>query len=259
MKINKLFDITTKKILITGASQGSGKIIARSLLENGAKVILTDKSILSLKKAFPISKYNKKQFFLFASDLSKSKSIQKLCDYIHKDHDDLSAIINNAGITKPNKLNNYTDKDWELTYQINLKAPFLIVRKLLKLLIKNKKFNPSIINITSLNSALAFPDNPAYVASKGGLSQLTKSLATDLGKFNIRCNSVAPGYIKTNMTSKSYLSPNKKKLISSKTMLNRWGKSDDLVGVIIFLISDASIYITAQNIFVDGGWSYKGL
>ena len=152
MKINKLFDITTKKILITGASQGSGKIIARSLLENGAKVILTDKSLLSLKKAFPISKYNKKQFYLFASDLSKSKSIQKLCDYINKDHVDLSAIINNAGITKPNKLNNYTDKDWELTHKINLKAPFLIVRKLLKLLIKNKKFNPSIINITSLNS-----------------------------------------------------------------------------------------------------------
>ncbi len=262
MKINNLFDITDKKILVTGSSQGNGFTIAKSLIQNKAKVIATDKNITNLNKAFSQSKNNKlmsHNIDLFAADLADSKSINSLCKYIKKNHKDLSCIINNAGITISNELHKYSENDWDLTYKVNLKAPFQIIKNLSLLLKKNYKSNPSIINITSLNSTLAFPNNPAYMSFKGGLSQLTKSVANDLGKFNIRCNSVSPGYIITNMTKKSYSSTNKKKLIASKTMFNRWGKSEDLIGTIIFLLSDASNYITAQNIFVDGGWSSKGI
>ena len=115
----------------------------------------------------------------------------------------------------------------------------------------------SIINITSLNAELAFPDNPAYVAFKGGLKQLTKSLALDLGKYNIRVNNLGPGYIRTNMTKKGWA--NNRKKIEEKTILGRWGEPKDLVGTIIFLLSNASSYITGQDIYVDGGYLVNGL
>ena len=120
-----------------------------------------------------------------------------------------------------------------------------------------KSAGGSIINITSLNSELGFPNNPAYVATKGGLKQLTKSLAVDLGKYNIRVNNIGPGYIKTNMTKQGW--KNNKQAIEDRTILGRWGKPEDLIGSIIFLLSDASSYITGQDIYVDGGYLAKGL
>ena len=117
----------------------------------------------------------------------------------------------------------------------------------------------SIINITSLNSDLAFPDNPAYVSSKGALKQLTKSTAYDFGKYGVRANNIAPGYMLTSMTQKSWSDPNKRKQRSERSILNRWGKPEDLAGAVIFLSSHASNFITGQDIFVDGGWSIKGI
>ena len=122
-----------------------------------------------------------------------------------------------------------------------------------------KNHKGSIINITSINAEFAFPNNPAYMASKGGLKMLGKSLAKDWGSYGIRVNNLGPGYIFTKMTEKSF--KNKKKHIARKsnTMLDRWGKMDDLLGPCIFLASDASSYVTGQDIYVDGGWSANGL
>ena len=120
-----------------------------------------------------------------------------------------------------------------------------------------KKTGGSMINITSLNSELGFPNNPAYVSMKGGLKQLTKSLAIDLGEFNIRVNNLGPGYIKTNMTTGSW--KNRKIEIEDRTILGRWGEPEDLLGAVIFLLSSASNYITGQDIYVDGGYLAKGL
>ena len=117
----------------------------------------------------------------------------------------------------------------------------------------------SIINITSLNSELAFPDNPAYVASKGGLKQLTKALAIDLGRYDIRVNNIGPGYMKTQMTLKSWTNRKTRRERQQKTMLGRWGDPEDLIGAAVFLASDAASYITGQDIYVDGGWLTKGL
>ncbi len=116
-----------------------------------------------------------------------------------------------------------------------------------------------IVNITSLNAELAFPNNPAYISFKGALRQLSKSLALDFGKYGIRVNSVGPGYFHTSMTQKSWNSPRKKKEKEKHTMLGRWGQPKDLAGIVIFLASDSSSYITGQDIYVDGGWISKGM
>jgi len=117
----------------------------------------------------------------------------------------------------------------------------------------------SIINVTSLNAKLAFPDNPAYVASKSALAGLTRSMALDYGKFGVRVNALAPGYIKTKMTGESWSNPDKRKQRSERTMVERWGTPEDLVGPMLFLASDMSSYVTGQSLFVDGGWSVRGL
>ena len=122
-----------------------------------------------------------------------------------------------------------------------------------------KKTGGSIINITSLASMMGMPGNPGYVASKGGLGMLTKGLAIDLARDNIRVNNIIPGYILTDMTSKSYSDQKLKKLRDQRMIKNRWGQPKDLAGAVILLASDASDYITGTDIIVDGGWSAKGL
>jgi NAD(P)-dependent dehydrogenase (short-subunit alcohol dehydrogenase family) len=121
------------------------------------------------------------------------------------------------------------------------------------------KKNASIINISSISSYFGFPNNPGYVSSKSGLSGLTRSLAYDFSKKNIRVNNIVPGYIRTEMTKKSF---NNKKLFNlrkSSTLLNRWGNPKDIIGACTFLVSSSSSYITGADIVIDGGWSVKGI
>ena len=122
-----------------------------------------------------------------------------------------------------------------------------------------KNSGGSIINVTGLAAEQGFPNNPAYVAFKGALKQLTKAAAHDLGTFGIRVNNIGPGYILTDMTTKSWSDPLSHKEKAQRTLLGRWGQPEDLMGVVIFLASDASSYITGQDIYVDGGWLAKGL
>ena len=166
-------------------------------------------------------------------------------------------MINNAGFSSSNELLTYPEKVWEKTYKINLKAPYELSKIFAPFMIKQK--SGVIINITSLNSELAFPDNPAYVSSKSALDGLTRSMSLDLGKKGIRVNSIAPGYITTEMTSKSWLNKNKRRVRADKTILRRWGKPSEIVGPLLFLASDFSSYVTGHSLIVDGGWSIKGL
>jgi len=121
------------------------------------------------------------------------------------------------------------------------------------------KSGGSIINITSIGSVVGFPGNPGYVASKGGLRMMTKALAVDYGQAGIRVNAIAPGYIETAMTAGSFADPELHEQRRRHTCLGRWGSVSDMVGAAIFLASDASSYVTGQDLIVDGGWTAKGL
>jgi NAD(P)-dependent dehydrogenase (short-subunit alcohol dehydrogenase family) len=116
-----------------------------------------------------------------------------------------------------------------------------------------------IINVTSINSVLAFPDNPGYVAAKGGLRMLTKALARDLAASGIRVNNIAPGYIRTAMTEASYADPAKNAERVSHMMIPRWGEPHEVAGAAVYLASPAASYVTGIDLFVDGGWTAKGL
>ena len=235
-----MFSLKDKIIIVTGANGGNGSAISDGLEEYGATVVRAD------LPNYDVTDIN---------DLDRLVDDAVSCSGADKHiTGEINGLVNCAGVTHGNDVFDYTDEDWDDTYEVNLKAPYELSRKVAKHM---KKAGGSIINITSLNSELGFPNNPAYVTMKGGLKQLTKSLAVDLGKYNIRVNNVGPGYIKTNMTKQGW--KNNKKEIEDKTILGRWGEPKDLVGTIIFLLSSASDYITGQDIYVDGGYLTKGL
>lgn len=255
--LNNLFTLQNKTAVVTGAANGNGKSISEALLRAGARVILVDideKILLQTKNKFNKSKLKP---LIFSCDITNSKKLLELNDFVLQHFKKIDILVNNAGITHGHEISDYPEKLWDKTYETNLKAPFLIAKLFSKTMKKQK--SGVIINITSINAELAFPNNPAYVSFKGGLKQLTKSLALDLGKYGIRVNNIGPGYIRTNMTKKSWMNKPRRKKIENKTILGRWGTPEDLTGLVILLSSDSSSYITGQDFYVDGGWLIKGL
>jgi len=251
--MENIFSIKDKVIIITGAGKGIGDFLAINMAKQSGIIYGID---LKFSKKVPKNLSNK--FFQINCDITQKLKFQKICKMIFEKHKRIDALINNAGITLPNKKNVfYSEKKWDDTLKINLTSHFNCSQTIIKYMMKNK--SGSIINITSLNAELGFPNNPAYVASKGGLKMLGKALARDWGKHGIRVNNLGPGYIKTDMTQKSFNKTKIRKEREKRIMLGKWGEVKDLLGPCIFLISNSSSYITGQDIYVDGGWISNGL
>jgi len=253
METENIFSIKNKIIIITGAGRGIGHMFATSMAKQDAYVYCFD---INFPTNVP-AKLSKNLFYV-KCDLTDSKNFLINCKQIYSKHKKIDVLINNLGVTFPNiSKNSYSKKDWNKTIEINLTTSFNCSQIIMQFMKKHK--SGSIINITSINAEFGFPNNPAYIASKGGLKMLGKSMAKDWGKFGIRVNNLGPGYFKTNMNKKSWNNLKTRKARTIRTLLNRWGETQELVGPCIFLASDASSYVTGQDIYVDGGWSSNGL
>ena len=247
MNLNKfenshLFNVNNKVVIIAGASKGIGLALSKGFKRNGAFVI-----------GFSRKKNYSNHFDLyFECDVTNKDHLRCLCKKLKDKNIFLDVLVFSAGISN---LKNDEDVKFEKLINVNLTSNYMFINFLNSLINKNA----SIINISSINAKLGFPLNPGYVASKGGVEALTRSLALDLSKKNIRVNCIRPGYIKTQMTKKSYNNDFTKEIRTNKTILKRWGKVEDILGPAIFLASNASSFITGSVITVDGGWIAKGL
>jgi NAD(P)-dependent dehydrogenase (short-subunit alcohol dehydrogenase family) len=240
------FSLQGRVAIVTGASRGIGAAIAAGLAEAGAKVFGLSRSGTSPSGVEAMS-----------CDLSDDAALRRAIDEFAKHHDRLDVLINAAGISLPasgtaGELDRF--RQTIATDLTGVYATILVAYPLLK-----KADNGSIVNVTSINSIRGFPGNPGYVAAKAGLAGLTRALAADFAADGIRVNALAPGYVATAMTAKSFADPAMHEERRRHTMLGRWGDPDDLVGAAIFLASPASSYMTGQEMFVDGGWTTKGL
>lgn len=254
--LETLFSLENKVAVVTGAARGNGRAIAEALGRAGAEVLLVDLLPEVTRTAGELAAQHLRVQHL-AMDITDEDARQQLGYLVAEKFGRVDILVNNAGVSYPFTGNEYPEELWEKTYRVNLHAPFKLSSMFGRMMATAG--SGSIINVTSLNAELAFPDNPAYVAFKGGLRQLTKSVALDLGRFGVRANNIGPGYFKTDMTLQSFNDPVRNQARSDRTMLGRWGEPGDLAGIAVFLASDASSYITGQDIYVDGGWSSKGL
>lgn len=243
-----LFSLTGKTILVAGASKGIGHAIAKGLSKAGATVIGFGRSAVTPAP---------QEFSYRTCDIRKSEQFTSLVTQCVQQHGAVDAYFHVAGITVPsaNALQNIAS--FEQTLTANLSSAYACCATIGQQMLQQQ--SGSIVTVTSIGSLLGFPGNPGYVASKGGLRMMSKAMALDLGKSNVRVNCLVPGYIHTDMTNASYFDPHKSKERSDRTMLGRWGKVEDLVGAAIFLASDASAYVTGTDLIVDGGWTAKGL
>ena len=252
-KMDDLFSVKNKIVIITGSGRGIGRTFALNMAKRSAITYCFD-----IKFPNKIPKDLSNNLFHIKCDLPNKKKFDNECKKIFNHHKKIDVLINNLGISLPGKNEQtYLEKYWEQTLKINLTVAFNCSQTVMKFMLKKK--NGSIINITSINAELGFPNNPAYIASKGGLKMLGKSMAKDLGKYGIRVNNLGPGYFKTLMNQNSWKNLKTRKARTIRTMLDRWGEIDELVGPCIFLASDASKYVTAQDLYVDGGWTANGL
>jgi gluconate 5-dehydrogenase len=239
----KLFGLDGRVIIVGGASRGLGEAICDAVQSAGGTVAALSRSAAAGTERWPYH----------VCDLRDEAAFAALCRDVATRHGRLDGYVHAAGITSP-----APDQDvatFRHTIEANLTAAYACGRRA-AMAMSNAG---AVVFVSSIASQLGFPHNPAYVASKGGLSALGRALAVDLGPRGIRVNTVAPGYIRTAMTEGSYLDAEKRAARSARTVLGRWGDPDDVVGAVIFLLADASRYMTGQEIVVDGGWSIKGL
>jgi NAD(P)-dependent dehydrogenase (short-subunit alcohol dehydrogenase family) len=240
-----LFSLQGKTALVTGASRGIGAAIAAGFAAGGATVFGLSRSGTAPQGVVAI-----------ACDLSDDAAIRRAFAELARQSDRLDVLVNAAGISLPAATRDELDRfrDTLATDLTGVYATILAAHPLLR-----KSGQGSIVNVTSINSIRGFPGNPGYVAAKAGLAGLTRALATDYAADGIRVNALAPGYVATEMTAASFADPAMHEDRRRHTMLGRWGHPDDLVGAAVFLASSASAYLTGQELFVDGGWTTKGL
>ena len=241
-----MFDLEGKKALITGASGGIGKEIAKVLIEHNAEVCISGRNheeLNALKKSLG------KKCHVVTCDLSKKDEIIELIKKADEFMGYIDILVNNAGITKDNIFLRMSENEWEDVLNVNLNSTFNILKLITKGMVKRKYGR--IINISSVVGVTGGAGQVIYSASKAGLIGLTKSLSQEIATRNITVNCIAPGFIETPMTEK--LDDQRKDAILNSIPMNSIGNPKDLSSAIIFLASQESSYITGQTLHINGG------
>jgi len=239
--------------IVTGATRGIGEGIALKLAEHGANIALTYVSESSNEKAKSLEEklvglgVKAKAYRSNAGDFAESET---LVNNVVKEFGSIDICVNNAGISKDNLLLRMTPEQWDDVMTINLKSVFNMTKQVIRPMMKAKK--GSIINMSSVIGLMGNAGQGSYAASKAGILGFTKSVAKELGSRNIRCNAIAPGFVETDMTG--YLKEGEQSdKYKAGIPLGRFGTTEDIANVTLFLASDMSNYVTGQVLSVDGG------
>ena len=245
-----MIDLSNTNIILTGATGVIGGAILDILDKSKANIIATGTNTekLNLIEA-KYKNVTSKKF-----DISDHKSIETFVNECNKFFEDkINILINNAGITLDNLSIRMKDDEWNKVIDLNLNSTFLLCKNVIKKMIKNS--NGKIINITSIVGHTGNVGQANYAASKAGLIGMSKSLALEYGKKNIKINCISPGFIESDMTDK--INDSHKQVLKSRIALSRFGLPDDVSNVAVFLSSELSDYITGETIHVNGGMYFS--
>jgi len=250
-QLTNLFDLTGKRALVTGSTQGIGNTLAKGLASVGAEIV--------------INSFNAEEVETVTSDLVKDGITAHglVFDVTKRDEVDIAIndfeetvgaidiLVNNAGIQLRAPLEEFDVDDFDRLMKTNVNSIFYVSQSVARHMIKRKQ--GKIINIASVQSALARPSIAPYTASKGAVSNFTKGMTTDWAKYGLQINALAPGYIVTPLTQALVDDPEFDAWLCNRTPANRWGNTEELVGTCIYLSSNASNFVNGQTIYVDGG------
>ena len=252
MSIN-LFDLSGKIALITGATHGLGMAMAKGIGNAGAKIVVNGNSSQEkLDKAVAQYKSEGIDAYGYLFDVTDENAVKENIAKIEAEVGVIDILVNNAGIIKRTPLVEMEVKDFKQVIDVDLVAPFIVSKHVVKSMIKRK--SGKIINICSMMSELGRNSVGAYAAAKGGLKMLTQNMATEWAKFNIQTNGIGPGYFATSQTEPIRVNGHPfNDFIVGRTPAGKWGDPDDLQGAAIFLSSKASNFVNGQVLSVDGG------
>ena len=245
-----MINLKNLSVILTGATGGIGNSILKKLAEQGANVLATgtnDDKLKNIKDQFPSVKVEK-------FDISKHDEIENFIDKSYQIlGNKIDVLINNAGITKDNLSIKMKNEEWNKVIDINLTSTFQLSKSTIKKMLKSK--SGKIINITSVVGHTGNVGQANYSASKAGVVAMSKSLALEYGKKNIKVNCVSPGFISTEMTNK--INEDFKNALKTKIPLDKFGDPNDVANTVLFLCSDLSDYITGETIHVNGGMYFS--
>ena len=255
----KIFSLEGKTAWVTGASYGLGLAYATAFAQSGAKIVFNDINQELVDKG--MAEYKKLGIDAYGAvcDVTNEDDVKEFVKNAEKEKGPIDILVNNAGIIKRIPMTEMSLGDWNAVINVDLTGPFICSKAVLPAMIK--KGAGKIINACSMMSEFGRETVSAYAAAKGGLKMLTRNICSEYGQYNIQCNAIGPGYIATPQTA-----PLREKqadgsmhpfdrFIRSKTPAQRWGHTEDLMGLAVFLASPASDFINGQVVYIDGGIS----
>ncbi|MDX3454887.1 SDR family oxidoreductase [Streptomyces sp. ME02-8801-2C] len=246
-----LFDIGGRTALVTGSSRGIGLALARGLAEAGCTVVLNGRDTDRLAEAAAELASTSGKIHTAAFDVTDGPSVAAGIADIEERVGPLDILVNNAGMQLRAPLLEFTDSDWRRILDTNLTSAFLVGREAARRM--TERGHGKIINICSVQSEVARPGIAPYTATKGALKMLTKGMCADWGPHGVQVNGLGPGYIETELTQPLVDDPEFSAWVRRRTPAGRWGRTEDLVGGVLFLASPAADFVGGQVLYVDGG------
>lgn len=246
--MSDLFSLAGKTALITGSSQGIGYALAQGLIDAGAKVVLNGRDEAKLAKAAATLGDDVQTL---AFDATDHEAVRAAVDGFEATHGAIDILVNNAGMQHRTELENFPADAFEKLLQTNVASVFHVGQAVARHMIA--RGTGKIINIASVQTALARPGIAPYTATKGAVGNLTKGMATDWAKHGLQCNAIAPGYFDTPLNAALVADKDFSAWLEKRTPAGRWGNVDELVGACVFLSSKASSFVNGHILYVDGG------
>jgi 3-oxoacyl-[acyl-carrier protein] reductase len=239
-----------KVAIVTGGTRGIGRAISLLFAEEGAKVIANfSKDVGAAENLMKEAESKGLKIRLFKADVTQFDQVKEMAEETFAQYGRIDILVNNVGLIRDNLLMLMSDEDWDSLIKTNLTSLFYCCKTVIRKMIPERQ--GKIINISSVSGILGTAGQTNYAATKGGVISFTKSLARELGSFNIHVNAVAPGLIESEVISK--MPKEKVEAIIKSTSLGRMGKTEEVAKAVLFLASDDSNYVTGQTIVVDGG------
>jgi len=246
-----LFDLTGRTALITGSSLGIGRALASGLAQAGARIVMNARNAERLEEAAEALRGEGATVDTLAFDVTDADGVRAAVDGYEADHGAIDILINNAGMQHRAPLEDFPPEMFETLMKTNVTSAFYVGQAVARHMIGRGK--GKIINIASVQAALARPGIAPYTATKGAIANLTKGMATDWAKHGLNCNAIAPGYFDTPLNAALVADPEFSAWLEKRTPAGRWGKVEELVGAAVFLSSEGASFVNGHTLYVDGG------